>query len=120
MLKTGFKSFVYSFSVSLFAIVSANRVFFHEEISTPSDLNIQNKSIALYLADISPSNAPTKKIALNSLPELQKNKAITPPAIIPETPTPDIIIASKLEPLNIPLDTVFQCRKKRRKKFVKK
>ena len=106
MLKTGFKSFVYSFSVSLFAIVSANRAFFYEKNSFPSDLNIQNKSIALYLADINPSNAPTKKIALNSLPELQKSKAITSPTIVPEIPTPDIIVASKLEPLDIPLEII--------------
>ena len=106
MLKTGFKSFVYSFSVSLFAIVSANRAFFHEKISTPSDLNIQNKSIALYLTDIAPSNAPVKKIALNSLPELQKNDPLNIPISSSKEPDPNIIVASSLEPLDIPLEFI--------------
>ena len=65
MLKTGLKSFVYSFSVSLFAIVSANRAFFYEKKAAPYDLDIQNKSIALYLADTRPSYVPVKKIELN-------------------------------------------------------
>lgn len=101
MLKTGFKSFVYSFSVSLFAIVSANRAFFYEKKDTPSDLNIQNKTIALYLADTHPSYVPVKKIALNSLPELPKNKNTEEIVIEPE-----IIVASNLEPLNIPLEFI--------------
>ncbi len=101
MLKTGFKSFVYSFSVSLFAIVSANKMFFYEKKEPPYDLNIQNKTIALYLADTNPSHVPVKKIALSSLPELPKKQQ--PEPLITE---PEVIIASTLEPLDIPLEFI--------------
>ena len=101
MLKTGIKSFVYSFSVSLFAIVSANRAFFYEKNENPSELDIQNKSIALYLAETKPSYVPVKKIALNSLPEIQKQQVQTPPLSEPE-----IIVASNLENIDIPLEFV--------------
>lgn len=101
MLKTGLKSFVYSFSVSLFAIVSTNKVVFYEKNQNSSSLDIQNKSIALYLADTNPSYLPVKKIALNSLPKIQKQQEMTPPLSDPE-----IIVASTLEPLDIPLEFV--------------
>ena len=101
MLKTGFKSFVYSFSVSLFAITIANKAFLHKNKETSYDLNIQNKSIALYLADTKPSYIPVKKIALNSLPDIQKQQALPLPP-----PEPEIIVASNLEPLDIPLEIV--------------
>ena len=101
MLKTGLKAFIYSFSVSLFAIMGANRVFFHEKNQTPSVSNTHNKSIALYLADITPSYVPVKKIALNSLPELAEQQDT-----LHSMPDPEIIIASNLEPLDIPLEFV--------------
>ena len=101
MLKTGLKAFRYSFSVSLFAIMGANRVFFHEKNQTPSVSNTHNKSIALYLADITPSYVPVKKIALNSLPELAEQQDT-----LHSMPDPEIIIASNLEPLDIPLEFV--------------
>ena len=101
MIKTGLKSFVYSFSVSLFAIISVNRAFFYEKKQTPYDLDIQNKSIALYLTETKPSYVPVKKIALNSIPDVQKSQNLTPPLSDPE-----IIVASKLESLDIPLEFV--------------
>ena len=101
MLKTGFKSFVYSFSVSLFAIVSVNKAFFCEKKSEPSDLDIRNKTIALYLADTKPSYMPVKKIALNTMEKLPKK-----PDIARQEQPPEIIVASSLEPLDIPLEFV--------------
>lgn len=101
MLKTGLKSFVYSFSVSLFAIVSVNRAFFYEKKPQPLNLDIRSKSIALYLAETKSYNAPVKKIALNTLSEPQKKVEQTPPQYQPE-----IIVASSLDNLDIPLEFV--------------
>ncbi|MBR2921925.1 MAG: hypothetical protein IKC10_01245 [Alphaproteobacteria bacterium] len=103
MLKTGLKAFVYSFSASLFTIIGVNRAFFHEKFQTPSSFDISNKSIALYLTDIKPSFMPVKKIALNTLPKLQEQ---THSDTAPSTPDPEIIIASALEPSDIPLEFV--------------
>ena len=101
MLKTDFRAFIYSFSVSLFAIVGANKAFFCEKNPSEEPLNIQNKTIALYLAKPQTTHAPVKKIALNSLSDIEK--AQTPP---PAEPKQEIILASNLEPMAIPLEFV--------------
>ena len=101
MLKTGFRAFIYSFSVSLFAIIGANKAFF--SVNKPSDeaLNIQNKTIALYLAKPSVIKAPTKKIALNTLSDIQKEPS---QPLLNEKP--EVILASNLEPMTIPLEFI--------------
>ena len=74
MPKTGLKTFVYSFSVSLFAIFAANGVYWHKFHSAPSDIKIPTKNVTLFLKSGSadPSNlaVPVKKIALSVLPEI--------------------------------------------------
>ena len=74
MPKTGLKTFVYSFSVSLFAIFAANGVYRHNFNPTPSDIKIPAKNVTLFLksGSANPSNlaVPVKKIALSVLPEI--------------------------------------------------
>lgn len=79
MQKNGLKTFVYSFSVSLFAIFAANGVYLHTRPSADEPLKISGKNVALFLRDSaeppSYSSAPTKKIALNKLPEIAPKAA---------------------------------------------
>ncbi len=81
MPKTGLKTFVYSFSVSLFAIFAANGIYWHNRPSTASEIKIPQKNVMLFLKaePLSPSNlsAPVKKIALSVLPEVRAGQ---PPA----------------------------------------
>ncbi len=74
MQKTGLKTFVYSFSVSLFAIFAANGIYLHTYRPTEKPLKISGKNIALFLksSTVNPyhSAMPIKKIALNKLPEI--------------------------------------------------
>lgn len=106
MQKTGLKTFVYSFSVSLFAIFAANGVYLHVHPSTRQDIKIPNKNVMLFLKDdaFNPSlkPAPVKKIALSILPEL-KQEPETPPVqaggAVYEPPTNDVILANNYIPL---------------------
>lgn len=98
MPKTGLKAFVYSFSVSLFAIMAANRAIWHDKPSNTEPLSISSKNIVLFLKNDRITKSPVKKIALNTLPE------ITPEASIPSQPQPEIILASSLEDLDFPLE----------------
>lgn len=98
MSKAGLKSFVYSFSVSLFAIVAAHRTFWHVEPLSEPPLNISNKNIVLFLKDNTISKSPTKRIALNSLPDINV-EPLTPPSVQPE-----IILADSLEDIDFPLE----------------
>ena len=100
MLKTGFKSFIYSFSVSLFVIISTNKVFCHEKNTSSPDLNIRNKTIALYLTSTTPSRAPVKKITLSYLQDLEKLQTDTN-----HSPQEEVIVASTLEAMDIPLES---------------
>ncbi len=91
MQKTALKTFVYSFSVSLFAIFVANGAYWHVRPSE-SKIKIPNKNITLFLKS-SPAGtaAPVKKIALNVLPEI---------AVLPqEMPDEEIIMADTDLPL---------------------
>ena len=100
MPKTGLKTFVYSFSVSLFAIFAANGVYWHEHKRPSQEPKISDKNIMLFLkseqANPSKTAAPVKKIALNVLPDLKP------------TPDDDIIMADigleESEILEIPLE----------------
>ena len=73
MQKTSLKAFVYSFSVSLFAIFAANGVYSYSA-KTPAQTKIPSKNITLFLKSTTPENygraVPVKKIALNILPEI--------------------------------------------------
>lgn len=74
MPKTGLKTFVYSFSVSLFAIFAANGVYWRTHQSPSQEPQISDKNIMLFLkseqANPSKTAAPVKKIALNVLPDI--------------------------------------------------
>ncbi len=75
MQKAGVKAFVYSFSVSLFAICVANKAFLRAPVSENNNLNIAGKSIALFVKKNQTSHNPSKKIFLSSLPALEFNVA---------------------------------------------
>lgn len=68
MLKPNIKSFVYSFSISLLAIVAVNRFFWYEDISVNNGLGVKEKSVVLFLSDVSTVGSPYKKISLVKLP----------------------------------------------------
>lgn len=100
MPKTGLKTFVYSFSVSLFAIFAANGIYWHDHTPKAANIKIPAKNITLFLKNetTNPSNsfAPVKKIALTVLPEIQHQ---------PSTPNEDaIIMADNFDLLEIPLE----------------
>lgn len=82
MQKTGLKTFVYSFALSLFAIFTANGIYWHTRPSASQEVKIPSKNIMLFLRGNrdTPSTrpAPVKKIALTVLPEPRQQE--TPPA----------------------------------------
>lgn len=82
MQKTGLKTFVYSFALSLFAIFTANGIYWHTRPSASQEVKIPSKNIMLFLRGNrdTPSTrpAPVKKIALTVLPEPKQQE--TPPA----------------------------------------
>lgn len=81
MQKTGLKTFVYSFALSLFAIFTANGIYWHTRPSASQEVKIPSKNIMLFLRGNrdTPSTrpAPVKKIALTVLPEPRQQE--TPP-----------------------------------------
>jgi len=99
MLKTGFRAFTYSFSVSLFAIIAANKFFAHEQPLAPQSLNIANKNITLFLKNTRPVSYPVKKIALASLPQIEKEAPALTPSVADE-----IILADSLDDFDFPLE----------------
>lgn len=82
MQKTGLKTFVYSFALSLFAIFTANGIYWHTRPSASQEVKIPSKNIMLFLRGnrdtTSTRPAPVKKIALTVLPEPRQQE--TPPA----------------------------------------
>lgn len=82
MQKTGLKTFVYSFALSLSAIFTANGIYWHTRPSASQEVKIPSKNIMLFLRGNrdTPSTrpAPVKKIALTVLPEPRQQE--TPPA----------------------------------------
>lgn len=82
MQKTGLKTFVYSFALSLFTIFTANGIYWHTRPSASQEVKIPSKNIMLFLRGNrdTPSTrpAPVKKIALTVLPEPRQQE--TPPA----------------------------------------
>lgn len=108
MPKTGLKTFVYSFSVSLFAIFAANGVYWHNRPSASSEVKIPSKNVTLFLKTepLSPSNlsAPVKKIALSVLPEI---KAQDLSSELADPAEDKIIMADNFEMPEIPLEIDF-------------
>lgn len=82
MQKTGLKTFVYSFALSLFAIFTVNGIYWYTRPSASQEVKIPSKNIILFLRGNrdTPSTrpAPVKKIALTVLPEPRQQE--TPPA----------------------------------------
>lgn len=76
MSRTGLKTFVYSFCISLFTIFLVNGIYWHTHSKKSSDLKIPNKNIVLFLKDSNKTPTlkavPIKKIALSVLPEIEK------------------------------------------------
>lgn len=105
MQKTGLKTFVYSFSVSLFAIFVTNGIYLHMYPSDIRHIKIPSKNVTLFLKDtaFNPSlkPAPVKKIALSVLPEPEKKPDISLPAgsIVYEPPADEVIMADNFIPL---------------------
>ncbi len=101
MPETGLKTFVYSFSVSLFAIFAANGMYWHEHPTKASDIKIPRSNITLFLKNdaTNPSVAvvPVKKIALSVLPEIKKE-------LPSEVSEDEIIMADDLNLPEIPLE----------------
>ena len=98
MYKSGFKAFAYSFSVSLFAIVTAGRVFAPQNIDSNTPLNLENKNIALFLKNVKPSRHPVKKIALSNIPDIEKK------VIDNEKISREVVLADKLEDFDFPIE----------------
>lgn len=113
MQKTGFKTFVYSFSVSLFAIFAANSAYLRAYPSANQDIKIPSKNVTLFLKNdaLNPSvkAVPVKKIALNVLPDLQKEVALPPvdAGVVYEPPqqSSDVIMAEAFIPLESSTDS---------------
>ncbi len=103
MPKTGLRAFICSFSVSLFAVMAANRIFAPQKPLETPPLDISGKNIVLFLKNNGVPKIPVKKIALSILPE-----------ITPETPdeanvpsvedAPEVIMAGKDELIDFPLE----------------
>lgn len=80
MSRTGLKTFVLSFCISLFMIFTVNGIFWHTRSKNLSqNIEISNKNITLFLRDTSANPsvkaAPVKKIALSVLPEIHPANA---------------------------------------------
>lgn len=105
MPKTGLKTFVYSFSVSLLTIFTVNGVYWHETNSSQTDLTIPSQNITLFLnrhAD-NPSirPVPVKKIALTVLPAAGPAGGNN---VLSSSAEPEIIMADTTDVLEIPLE----------------
>ena len=112
MQKIAIKAFVYSFSVSLLAIATANRVFCYEPLKDESPLKISGKNIVLFLKNSDVAKLPIKKITLNTLPDIEK-QVETPPL-----PEPDVILANSLEEIDFPLEIVDEAFPEQKKKDI--
>ena len=81
MEKAGIKAFVFSFSLSLSALIVADKILECAPKKNQEDLIIPNKNIVLFindnLANSAPQAQPIKKIALNVLPEVVSKETPT-------------------------------------------
>ena len=102
MYKSGFKAFAYSFSVSLFAIVTASKFFAPQNINTYTPLHIENKNISLFLKNIKPLKHPVKKITLSNIPDIEKE------VVDKEIINREVVLADKLEDFDFPIEFDIQ------------
>ena len=81
MEKAGIKAFVFSFSLSLSALIVADKILECATKKNQEDLIISNKNIVLFINDNLANSAtqaqPIKKIALNVLPEVVSKETPT-------------------------------------------
>ena len=81
MEKAGIKAFVFSFSLSLSALIVADKILECAPKKNQEDLIISNKNIVLFINDNLANSAtqaqPIKKIALNVLPEVVSKETPT-------------------------------------------
>ncbi len=102
MPKTGLKTFVYSFSSSLFMIFTINGVFWHANHSS-DETKIPHKNIMLFLGNpqVSPSTkpAPTKKIKLTKLDDIPTQaEDVLSPQIVYHPEESQVILADVQDP----------------------
>lgn len=89
MSGTGFKSFVCSFFLTLFALISANGIFFRVSKTSSSDMEIQPKNIMLFIKKDAVS-APFRSAAVNqnTLSDIISSSKNTPSLTNPQSDTP--------------------------------
>lgn len=108
MPRTGLKTFVYSFSLTLFMILTINGVFWYKTPSKNQEVKIPSKNVLLFLrgdqADPSIKPAPVKKIALTILPEIAASPQNVPSPTVNDPAVPEIIMADNNDDGIIPLD----------------
>lgn len=74
MENAGIKAFIFSFSLSLSTLIAVDKVLDCAQKKNENDLIITNKNIVLFISDTHTPQAkaqPTKKIALNILPDIE-------------------------------------------------
>lgn len=105
MQKTGLKTFVYSFSLSLFAIFGVNSAYLHLQKQHPQ-IKISNKNITLFLksSDIAPSTTaiPAKKIVLNALQDIKPIDDTSNEIIMADADIPTIPLEEDIAPIFSP------------------
>ena len=76
MRKEGLKTFVYSFTFSLFTLFAVNGAYFRVHSSKTPHTKISNKNITLFLKEATnnPQNLPTKKIELAILNDIKASQ----------------------------------------------
>lgn len=109
MQKTGLKTFVYSFTLSLFAIFTANGIYWHTRPSASQEVKIPSKNIMLFLRGNrdTPSTrpAPVKKIALTVLPEPRQQETSPAPSSLQVVYQPEAaVIMADNDIIDFPLE----------------
>lgn len=103
MEKSGIKAFIFSFSLSLSALVVADKILECAPQKNQDELVISNKNIVLFINENQPAHLkaqPVKKIALNvlpdipNLPEMSGNLDIKSDTI---TPDETVIVADDID-----------------------
>ncbi len=96
MKNSGFKAFTYSFTITLSAILAANH-FFAPQSNEHQEMVISNKNIVLFVSKTQSEESktyPIKKIALTTLPEIEKEEIKAPKNTLNniEPPKPEDVV----------------------------
>lgn len=106
MGKSGLKTFVYSFTFSLFAFVWAGKGVFSIQKNSENNIVIPNKNISLFFKDMNNDTSPTKSIPIKkialSVPLTLSNDMTDDKTINPEKKSSEPISSEKQKDL-IPL-----------------